>query len=173
MTTGGVDVNDTSDDEYEGSEEEIWSSENNSDHSLIELEGEELDKNLQALQVEVEAEIAQLAGPTAFERILRPVPAQSRWKRGDITRATSMDARALLLQLSTVRFDIPKSTWDDPLSWIEAVKEAMTTPQPHQSVHDNSLGGILSICARDKFSSIANGFLAMLAHVQLVFKCQG
>jgi len=84
-----------------------------------------------------------------------------------------MDARALLLQLSTVRFDIPKSTWDDPLSWIEAVKEAMTALQPHQSVHDNSLGGILSVCARDKFSSIANSFLVMLAHVQLVFKCQG
>ena len=72
-----------------------------------------------------------------------------------------------------VRFDIPKNAWDDPLSWIEAVKEAMTAPQPHQSVHDNSLGGILSVCARDKFSSIADGFLAMLAHVQLVFKCQG
>ena len=60
-----------------------------------------------------------------------------------------------------------------PLSWREAVKEAMTAPQPHQSVHDNSLSGILSVHARDKFSSIANGFLAMLAHVQLVFKCQG
>ena len=78
--TSGVDVNDTSDDEYEGSEEEMWSSENNLDHSLIELEGKELDKNLQVLQVEVEAEIAQLAGPTAFERILRPVSADE-WKK--------------------------------------------------------------------------------------------
>ena len=78
--TSGVDVNDTSDDEYEGSEEEMWSSENNLDHSLIELEGKELDKNLQVLQVEVEAEIAQLAGPTAFERISRPVSADE-WKK--------------------------------------------------------------------------------------------
>ena len=84
--TGGVDVNDTSDGEYEesGDSAEMWGSESDSDDSLVELEGEELVKNLQALWVEVEAEIAQLV-PTAFECISRPVPVDE-WKKVEQNR---------------------------------------------------------------------------------------
>ena len=80
--TGGVNVSDNSDDEYyKGSGDEV-NSESDSDYSLAELEGEELDKNLQALQDEAKAELAQLEVPTAFERILKSVP-DAVWKKAE------------------------------------------------------------------------------------------
>ena len=78
--TGGVNVSDNSDDEYyKGSGDEV-NSESDSDYSLAEL-----DKNLQALQDEAKAELAQLEVPTAFERILKSVP-DAVWKKAERDR---------------------------------------------------------------------------------------
>jgi len=101
-----------------------------------------------------------------------PLRAKTRWQHDEnIITMTNIDARSLLLQLSTVSFNTPRGDVDDPQSWIEAIKEAQTLLDSQLSYED-SLGEILTVCTRVKLSSIANTFCVMLAHVQLAFKCQ-
>jgi len=73
--TGGVDVSDVSDSDYESSEK------GSDSDSLSELEGDELEENLKRLQAEVEAEIAELADRNTFECISKAGSTQ--WKKAE------------------------------------------------------------------------------------------
>ena len=47
------------------------------------------------------------------------LPARNRWKQGpDTMTATDLDARDLLIWLSSVTFDAPRGGGDNPLSWV-------------------------------------------------------
>ena len=84
-----------------------------------------------------------------------------RWKQcPDMMTATDLDARDLLIWLSSVTFNAPRGGRGNPLSWVEAVK---TVVGLCWSNHDTSLNAILSQCARGKLSDIANTFHLMLA----------
>jgi hypothetical protein len=75
----GVDVNERgSDSDYKEGEVGYKS---DSD-SLTELEGDELEENLQMLQAEIEAEMERLAKPSAFEQILKLVMS-AHWKKAE------------------------------------------------------------------------------------------
>jgi len=65
---GGVDVNDTgtADSDYDAEND---SSVSRGSDSVSELEGDDLEENLQTLATAVEAEVAQLARPTPFGHI--------------------------------------------------------------------------------------------------------
>jgi len=85
--TGGVDVDsEDSDDEYDEGGQMTSEWELSDSDSLNELEGDELEENLQMLQAEAEAEVARLEKPSAFEQILKPVTS-TYWKRAEENRS--------------------------------------------------------------------------------------
>jgi len=84
--TGGVDVSDVSDSDYESSEK------GSDSDSLSKLERDELEENLKRLQAEVEAEIAELADRNAFEHILKAGSTQ--WKKAEKTRGLGYNGQS-------------------------------------------------------------------------------